>query len=228
MNWILYVVIGIIVMLGLIGYRKGLVKMVFSLTSTIIAILLAAFLSPVVAQIIKSNDKIVDFLDEKVSILVDFSAEDSKETKASKQEDLIESLPLPESIKQSLAEDNTEEEYEAMQVEDFEGYVCRRITNVIINAISFIIVLIIAIVALWFVCSTLNILAKLPLLRQLNTTAGLGVGLAEGVLLVWILFAVLTMFVGTKFGREAMELIGENRFLDFLYKNNLVSKFIAR
>lgn len=228
MNWILYVVIGIIVMLGLIGYRKGLVKMVFSLTSTIIAILLAAFLSPVVAQIIKSNDKTVDFLDEKVSILVDFSAEDSKETKASKQEDLIESLPLPESIKQSLAEDNTEEEYEAMQVEDFEGYVCRRITNVIINAISFIIVLIIAIVALWFVCSTLNILAKLPLLRQLNTTAGLGVGLAEGVLLVWILFAVLTMFVGTKFGREAMELIGENRFLDFLYKNNLVSKFIAR
>lgn len=228
MNWILYVVIGIIVMLGLIGYRKGLVKMVFSLTSTIIAILLAAFLSPVVAQIIKSNDKIVDFLDEKVSILVDFSEEDSKETKASKQEDLIESLPLPESIKQSLAEDNTEEEYEAMQVEDFEGYVCRRITNVIINAISFIIVLIIAIVALWFVCSTLNILAKLPLLRQLNTTAGLGVGLAEGVLLVWILFAVLTMFVGTKFGREAMELIGENRFLDFLYKNNLVSKFIAR
>ena len=77
-------------------------------------------------------------------------------------------------------------------------------------------------------CNTLNLLAKLPVLRQLNTMAGLAAGVAEGILLVWVLFVVLTMFAGSEFGRDAMEMIAKNPLLDFLYKNNLVSKFIAR
>lgn len=226
MSWILIVVICIIAGLGFVGYQKGLVKMVFSLASTIAALLIAVIFSPIVSGIIKSNENIVAALDEKVGAIIDFSSGEAEEE--GEQEDLISSLPLPESIKQSLMENNTVEVYASMQVEDFEEYVCRQITNVIINSIAFVVVLVVAVVVLWFVCNALNILAKLPLLRQLNTTAGLAAGLAEGVLLVWILFAVLTMFVGSEFGQDAMEMIAENQFLDFLYKNNLVSKFIAR
>jgi hypothetical protein len=36
------------------------------------------------------------------------------------------------------------------------------------------------------------------------------------------------MFAGTEFGSNAMSMIAENPLLDFLYKNNMVSKFIAR
>mgnify|MGYP003302062493 CR=1 FL=1 len=61
-----------------------------------------------------------------------------------------------------------------------------------------------------------------------SLAAGLAAGAAEGLLLVWILFVILTMFAGTEFGSEAMSMIAENPLLDFLYKNNMVSKFIAR
>lgn len=228
MNWVLIAVIAIIVLLGWIGFKKGLVKMVFSLASTIAALLIAVIFSPIVSGIMKNSEGVVSFIDEKVGAIINFSSEEAADAGESEQETLIEALPLPESIKQSLLENNTEENYVSMQVEEFEEYVCRQITNVIINSIAFVITLVIAIVALWFVCNALNIIAKLPLLRQLNTTAGLAVGLAEGVLLVWILFAVLTMFAGSEFGRNTMEMIAENPLLDFLYKNNLVSKFIAR
>ncbi|MBQ9766605.1 MAG: CvpA family protein [Lachnospiraceae bacterium] len=228
MNWILVVVLAIIALMGFVGFKKGLIKMVFSLVSTIAALLIAVIFSPVVSGIMKNSENVVGFIDEKVTSIVNFSSEEAAEAGESEQEDLISSLPLPESIKQSLLENNTAENYVSLKVDEFEEYVCRQITNVIINAIAFVITLIIAIVALWFVCNALNLLAKLPLLRQLNATAGLAAGLAEGILIVWILFVVLTMFAGSEFGRDAMEMIAENPLLDFLYKNNLVSKFITR
>lgn len=228
MNWILIAVIGIIAALGFIGLKKGLIKMVFSLVSTIAALLLAMVLSPVVAGVMKNNDAIVGFLDEKISAIVDFSSEEAQEETVGKQESLIESLPLPDTFKESLLKNNDAESYISMQAENFEEYVCRQITNVIINAIAFVVTLVLAAIALAILCNALNLLAKLPLLRQINAAAGLTAGIAEGILLVWILFVVLTVFAGSEFGRDALRMIAENPLLDFLYKNNLVSKFIAR
>lgn len=228
MNWILIAVIGIIAVLAYLGLKKGFIKMVFSLVSTIAALLIAMLFSPVVAGMMKNNEAIVGFFDEKISAVVDFTSEEAEEETESKQESLIDSLPLPETFKDSLLENNTLDNYVAMQAENFEQYVCRQITNVIINAIAFVVTLLLAIIALALLCRALNLLAKLPLLKQINAAAGLAAGAAEGLLLVWILFVVLTMFAGTEFGSEAMEMIAENPLLDFLYKNNMVSKFIAR
>lgn len=228
MNWILIAVIAIIALLGWLGMKKGLVKMVFSLVSTIAALLIAMLFSPVVSGMMKNNEAIVGFFDEKIGAIVDFSPEEAEEETESKQESLIDALPLPETFKDSLMENNTAENYISMQARNFEDYVCRQITNVIINAIAFVITLVLAIIALALLCKTLDLLAKLPVLRQINTVAGLAAGIAEGVLLVWVLFAILTMFAGSEFGKDALAMIGENPLLDFLYKNNLISKYIAR
>lgn len=228
MNWILIAVLAIIAVLGFIGLKKGLIKMVFSLVSTIVALLVAMLFSPVVAGMMKSNDAIVGFFDEKISAIINFTSEEAEEDTESEQTSLIEALPLPETFKETLMENNTAESYISMQAKNFEEYVCRQITNVIINAIAFVITLILAIIALAILCNALNLLAKLPLLKQINAAAGLAAGVAEGLLLVWILFVILTMFAGTEFGSEAMGMIAENPLLDFLYKNNMVSEFIAR
>ena len=228
MNWILIAVIVIIGALAFIGFKKGMIKMVFSLVSTIAALLIAMLFSPVVAGMMKSNEAIVGFFDEKIAAVVDFSSEEVKEETEEEQQSWIDSLPLPETFKQSISENNTEENYLSMQVDRFEEYACRQITNMIINAIAFVVTLVLAIIALAILCKTLDLLAKLPLLKQINAAAGLAAGAAEGLLVVWILFVILTMFAGTEFGSEAMGMIAENPLLDFLYKNNMVSKFIAR
>ena len=228
MNWILIAVIAILGLMGFIGFKKGLIKMVFSVASTIIALLVAMLFSPVVAGVMKNNEAIVVFFDEKISAIVDFTSEEAKEETESKQESLIDSLPLPKTFKETILENNTAETYVAMQAKTFEEYVCRQITNVIINAIAFVVTLLLTIIALAVLCFALNLLAKLPVLKQVNATAGLAAGVLEGLLIVWILFVILTMFAGSEFGSKALAQISENPLLDFLYKNNLVSKFIAR
>lgn len=228
MNWILIAVIAILGVMGFIGFKKGLIKMVFSVASTIVALLVAMLFSPVVAGMMKNNEAIVGFFDEKVSAIVDFTSEEEQEDSAGKQQSFIDSLPLPQTFKETLTENNSIENYVALQVENFEEYVCRQITNVIINAIAFVVTLLLVIIGLAVLCFALNLLTKLPLLKQVNATAGLAVGVLEGLLIVWILFVILTMFAGSDFGSKALAMISENPLLDFLYKNNLVSKFIAR
>lgn len=228
MNWILILVLCIIGGLGFLGLKKGFVKMAFSVASTIVALLVAMIFSPVVAGMMKSNENIVGFFDEKIGAIINFTSDEAEEETESKQESLIESLPLPETFKDTLLENNTAEAYMELQANNFKEFVCRQITNVIINAIAFVITLILAIIGLIVLCFALNLLTKLPLLKQVNTTAGLAIGLVEGVLVVWILFVILTMFAGSEFGSKALALISENPLLNFLYKNNLVSKFIAR
>lgn len=228
MNWILVAVLGIIAVLGWVGLKKGFIKMVFSLVSTVIALLVAMLFSPMVAGMMKNNEAIVGFFDDKIGMIVDFTPEEAEEATESGQESLIDSLPLPEIVKESLIENNTVDNYMELQAQNFEEYVRRRITNVIINALAFVLTLVLAVIGLVILCNALNLIAKLPLLRQINSVAGLAAGAAEGLLLVWVLFAILTMFAGTEFGREALSMIAENPLLDYLYKNNLVSKFIAR
>lgn len=227
MNWILLLVIAIFGLFGWLGVKKGFVKLFFSLISTIAALIFAALFSPVTATIMKNNDSFVSFMDEKVESLIDFTKEEET-AEGSKQESLIDGLPLPEIFKEALVEDNTKQNYADLQAANFKEYVCRRITNMIINAIAFVITLAVAIIALAVLCVMLNLLAKLPLLHQINTAAGLAAGLAEGLLLVWILFVVFTMFGGNAFGQNALAMIAENPILDFIYKNNLISKFIMR
>lgn len=227
MNWVLIAVIAILGVFGWLGVKKGFVKLFFSLISTIVALVFSAIFSPVTAAIMKSNDAFVSFMDEKVESLIDFSKEEEN-AEGSKQESLIEGLPLPEIFKEALAEDNTAQNYADMQAANFKEYVCRRITNMIINAIAFVITLAVAIIGLAILCVMLNLLAKLPLLHQINTAAGLAAGLAEGILLVWVLFVILTMLGGNAVGQDALAMIAENPLLDFLYKNNLISKFIMR
>ena len=91
MNWILIAVIGIIALLAFVGLKKGFIKMVFSLVSTIAALLIAMLFSPVVAGMMKNNEAIVGFFDEKISAVVDFTSEEAREETESKQESLIDS-----------------------------------------------------------------------------------------------------------------------------------------
>lgn len=99
----------------------------------------------------------------------------------------------------------------------------------IINAIfggnkvfSYILAFIIVSIALSIACVVLDIVAKLPVLHQINSTAGLLVGLAEGFLDVWIIFIILDLFAETEWGSMLLVLISQSSFLTNLYENNIL------
>lgn len=221
MNILLIVTLFILAGFGLVGMKTGLIKMMFSLVSTIVALLVAIVFSPTVANVVENNTGVHDFLTHKVDSMLEVIVPE-----ADIEFDYIEDLPLPEVIKDVLRGDSSTLQAVSAQKQAVKAYVCERIASIIISSIAFAVTFLVALLVLIIVCRMLNLISKLPVLNEINHIAGLVAGLAEGVLVIWIFFIVLTVFAGTEFGGNAMRMISENAILSYLYDNNWLYHFI--
>ena len=224
MNWLLVVVLVILIGNALVGMKVGIIKTIFSLCSLIVSLVLTVWISPVVNDFMRGNEAFYSNITERVEKMLPFEEE---EAKVSEQVSIIEKLPLPQSIRDSLIENNNTEVYKALSINSFKDYVSNYLTGIIINALAFIVTFVIILIALWALSLALNIISKLPLLNQINKTAGLLAGLLHGFIIVWLFFILLTVFGGTEFGQKALQMIGESQVLSIIYNNNFLLRFIT-
>lgn len=226
MNWLLIIVVAILAINMLIGMKAGFIKTVFSLCSIVVAIILTLWISPVVSNYMKGNDKIHNAISTKVEKMLPFSEE---KTESGKEETLIKELPIPKSIQNALIENNNKDAYVNLDIEigNFKGYVNSYLTGMVINALSFMLTFIVILILLWVVCIALDIISKLPLLNQLNKTAGLAAGLVHGLVVIWLFFILVTVFQSSELGQKAMAMIGDSQVLSLIYNNNFLLQFIT-
>lgn len=224
MNWLLVVVLIILLGNAIIGMKVGFIKTVFSLVSLILALILTIWISPMVKNYMMNNEKFYNGIATKVEKLLPFGEEEIIEEE---QPEAIEELSVPKSIKEGLLKNNTVESYKEMAITSFKQYVSRYLTGVIINSLSFITTFIAIQLLLWVIFMALDLISKLPLLNQVNKTAGLLAGLVHGLILVWLFFILMNVFGGTAFGHSVMKLVGENEVLSIIYNNNILLKFIT-
>lgn len=224
MNWLLIVVLLILVVNTLIGLKAGFIKTVFSLCSMIVAVVLTIWLSPYVNNFMNGNEKIYDGISNKVEKMLNFTEDEAAK---GDQESLIEGLSLPQSIKDSLIKNNNTEVYKKLAIDNFKDYLTNYLTGIIINAMSFIITFVVLMIVLWALCFALDIVSKLPLLNQINKTAGLLAGLIHGLVVVWLFFILITVFGSTELGQKALQMIGESQALSLIYNNNFILQFIT-
>jgi len=242
MNWVL--IVALVMLLGgaFLGWRAGFVKTVFSLVSTIAVIIITLLVSPMTTNLLNSIEVIPDTIRSGLEAVIDFSGllEDGESGKESATLDtgltIIDGLSLPESMKDTIKEalTTTVEENEAAaqefageKLEALENYICDVVTKMIINALGFVLTFLVATIGVAVLCFVLDIISKLPVLHQINTIAGAGIGALEGLVILWIFFIVITMLGSTEFGQSTLELISENRLLSFLYDCNVLSKFVT-
>ena len=83
-------------------------------------------------------------------------------------------------------------------------------------------------ILLYALNKVLDVFAKLPLLKQANKLVGMALGLVQGILLVWLFFALVTVISGTEFGQTMFRYINESKLLSFLYTNNIPMNFITK
>ncbi|MHB8127827.1 MAG: CvpA family protein [Mobilitalea sp.] len=224
MNWLLIIVLGILVVNSLIGMKVGLIKTVFSLCSLVVALVLTVWISPLVNDFMRGNEKFYDGISTKVEKMLPF---DEEEVKADAQDSIIEGLKLPQSIKDSLIKNNNADVYKELSISSFKDYVTGYLTGIIINALAFFATFLIILIILWIASIALNIIGSLPLIKQVNKTAGLLAGMVHGLVVVWLFFILITVFGSSEFGQKAMEMIGESQVLSFIYNNNLLLGFIT-
>ncbi len=224
MNWLLILVLGALVFYSLNGRRRGLIKTVFIMFSTIISLVVTGWIAPVISKEVQKNERIINLVSDKVEKVVDFTDVGSK---ISDEVNFIDKLSIPSVMKNALLENNTKDIYVAMAVDNFKEYVCNYLTRTIINAAVFLIIFIIVRIGISVISMTLDLISKLPLLNGLNKTAGLFAGFFHGIIIIWVGCLIITVLGSTPIGQYFFGEISNNPLLSMIYNNNLLLRFIT-
>ena len=103
-------------------------------------------------------------------------------------------------------------------------YVSKELTKTIINAISYVIVFIVASIILNIVIVAFDVFAKLPVINEANKLAGVAIGFVLGLVVVWLLGLAVTALAGTEPGQQVMRQISDSSVLSWIYENNPLMK----
>jgi uncharacterized membrane protein required for colicin V production len=188
--WIGIISIGIIVVSTILGYCSGLIKTIWSVASIIIALMLSITLNPIVATVLQDTLNADSYLEsvvnEKISDIADGI---SLETMTKQQEEnYIQDLEIPEFLKNTLIEENTESIYNALGISSFKDYLVEKIVDFIIQILGYIIVFVLVFLLLRILGIVLNGLSKLPIIHGVNKITGGILGLLRGMLLALVIY----------------------------------------
>ena len=101
-----------------------------------------------------------------------------------------------------------------------------QMTRIIVNAVSYCIVFIALFVILKLLTSVTGLISRLPVIHQADRLGGMAAGLIEGLIIVWLAFAVVTAAGNSSWAADLLAQIHANSFLEFVYNNNLIIKMI--
>ncbi len=210
---ILAAVVGIIVVCGIIGRNKGLVKIVLSMVATIVSVFISSILTTPVCEFLKDKFGLMDKIKEVVAnTLKDVEINDVS---------YVEKMELPDVIKEKIIEG-----VQGIEI-PVKDYVIESVASVALSAILFIIIFVISTIIISIVIGVLDIIAKLPLIKQANRAGGLVAGLAYGVVVVWISMVVLTALSSTTWAGDILLTIGNNELLSYIYDSNPIMDVLA-
>lgn len=204
----------IIALTTFLGYRKGLVKVAFSIVSFILALILAFILFKPVSTLIINTTSIDDNLKQTI-----YENLASKDLSIENAEELKE-----QNIPQSVIDDITEYIQEAgEQTQDEVAlFVSEQLTTTIINIGVALIVFILAKIILFFVKALADLIAKLPILKQLNKTGGVIYGVLKGLIIIYIVLAIITLITPVFNNQAILEAINSSFIGKFMYNNNIL------
>lgn len=217
--------IGCLVLMGVcaaLGYKRGLVKMLFSLVSFFLIMLLVGMVTPVISGFLQEKTNLPDTISKKCAEVVQEWNQNGDAFSENGRLQLIDTYQFPDSIKQYLKEDSGISALET----DFTSYVSDRLSVVIVDLIAYAISFLVLWIVFRIIAEVLNLVTRLPVLNSLNRFGGVAAGCLQGVLIIWIFFLVVTVCCTSDWGRKCMEMISDSRILTYIYDKNLVLRFI--
>lgn len=206
------IVIGIIVLCIILGYKRGLIGVAFSLASFFISVIIALILFIPVSNFIIDNTTFDETIRD--AIVQNFTSEENI------SEENEEERNLPDVLVKSAEKYVTEAKDAGVQT------IANELSVSSIKFLSFIGIFIVSKIALMFFKVLANAIASLPILKQFNKLGGTIFGVLQGFLIVFIVLGIATLLAPI-FGDAAIyTAIKESIITNILYNNNILLAFI--
>lgn len=232
------VILILVVLFAVSGFRKGFVKKLASMVSLVLSVSLVSAALPQITAFLKEETPVYAYIQEQCTQLL----EEQTGMKLPKKEqeknpgtftrieqmELIGELPLPEELKDILLDYNNEEGYKGLKVTNFTDYIVNFIASSVLNVLAFIVSVIAVQLLLWAVLTVLRVLSHIPVIHFVNRLAGMALGVLQALFVIWIFFLILSMLSATEFGMQVMALVQKSEALTWLYESNLFLRVVLR
>lgn len=215
----IFIDVGIILFIALcvfIGYKRGLIKLAIRLCALVLAILLTMIFYKPIAGIIINNTQI----DENISNTIYDKIKD-KDLENITKEEMKENKLL-------FLSENYISEAIAEKKDDITKYVADNLAITIVETITFMCLLTVLRILFMILYLFSDFIGNIPLIKQFNEAGGIVVGLIEGIVITYCVFAV--MFLINPFvGNGDIENAINGSFLGrTVYENNIIVNTIAK
>ena len=204
------------------GYKKGLAKCLLKLVTTIIASFIAvALFRPFTDFVVKNT-----IIDENIQLSLEKVMNNGiEERKDENDTNLVkEDSGVPKPIAEYL--NNNFKNSVNQTREDAVISVARGAALLIVNIACFILIYIIVKIVLKILSILIDIVSKLPVIRQFNEVGGLIYGLIQGVFIILLVMTAVAIFTPLTGAYEVANIINQSHVGAFFYNNNIILNII--
>lgn len=209
------ILVAIVVIFIMIGYKKGLTGSLIKLASFAIAVILAVILYKPLTNVVMENTQIDEKIEE--TIIQNFSKEENE----NKNE---ENMPttLVNSINNKIEQETTTARNEIVEK------TAKTTTLTIMRIGTAIVIYILARIILFIVALLAKGITQLPLLKQIDKTGGIVYGLLQGAVIVYVVLGLVSLISVIWTNNPVVEAVNKSYLCSILYNNNIILKLIFK
>ena len=182
-----------------LGYKKGLIGVVFGLCAFLVSIVLTFILYiPITNAVINNTD-----FDEK-----------------------IEEFIIENGTSEENEHDNAIDGYISETTNELVESTARQIAEKVVFLAVAVVLFIVIRIALIFIKFFVEAIASLPIIKQVNQLGGIVYGVIRGILVIYIILAIMFLIVSINGNNSIMTTIDSSILTKILYSNNIILNLI--
>ena len=204
MNYLIdLILIAIIALFTFIGYKKGLIKVAFGLVSFVLAIVISVILYKPVSNFIINYTSIDDNIETAIAAR----------------------LNSPDMTKEET--ENIVSNYYNNVKNASTAVIADGISKTIVNIGCMLIVFVVSKIILLFFKFAGDLIAKLPLIKQVNSIGGFLYGILKGFIIVYLLLALIAILSPIIDLNKIITIINNSIITNIMYNNNIIFIFFS-
>lgn len=205
-------ILAVIVLCVIIGYVRGLTGSLIKIVSFVLALVVAFVLFIPVSTVIINNTQVDENIETSIrEMIIQEEQEENNDEN------------MPEAITEYIGSQIEQAADDAK--ESIVNSTARDVAVTIVKAGTWIALFIVARILLVFLRFITSLIAKLPIIKQFDKLGGIIYGLLEGLIIVYVLLALIS-FVSPMLNGTLANAIDSSFIGSMMYNNNLLLKII--
>lgn len=215
------IVVGILIIFSIVGYKKGLIRAGITLLSSVGALIMSLVIYPLTNMILKMTPLYTNIY---TGTLAKINTIDFGQGIQSQGNAITQNITwLPPVITEQIKNNNNAAMYELLGVHSLIEYIATYVTNMIISLLAILVTwIIIKFIFVGVLRSISGIIEHLPVISTFNRGSGFIFGLIKGLLTLSIIGLIIPAFVNISFFETLIASIQESVLTKWLYDNNLI------